>query len=201
MVADLYPRASRRSAAPQSTTPAPDGTGGDLVCALKVKRGEPLSRRERGRGEGSAPRPVKRRTNRGCGEVTAKASNGRPLSLPSPYRRGFCRGAPRLPTRGRGFPAPLRQGSRSTHRSAAHNPLAPGPHRREPAATTLFDGRPTLSGRSDRRPTGVGAPHPVPAGLMPRRSPQADRLRPSRPDPKEDNHARTSANRRTGERR
>lgn len=44
---------------------------------------------ERGRGEVSAPRPAKREPNRSAGEGTATVSNGRPLTLPSPYGRGF----------------------------------------------------------------------------------------------------------------
>jgi hypothetical protein len=55
----------------------------------RQRRGEPLSCKERGRGEVSAPGPAARQPNGGGGEVTPSAENGRHLTLPSPYRRGF----------------------------------------------------------------------------------------------------------------
>jgi hypothetical protein len=55
----------------------------------KMALEEPLSCKERGRGEVMDAGPANRKLNRSSGEVSLHAENVRPLTLPSPSGRGF----------------------------------------------------------------------------------------------------------------
>ena len=61
-------------------------------------------------------------------------------------------------------PIPVTLRASPFRRDRADKALASAPDRREPLVNCLSDGRPTLSGPSDRRPSGVSA-FAVPAGF------------------------------------